>query len=118
MTSLPTLHMKPISSTYWEVTQDAHYQIEGVWFTVPKGFITNLDTVPRELGIFYAWFKNRTLTAAVLHDYMYGCGFYARDYCDHIFLKAMELEGVKKRYRVPIYWIVRLFGYKYFVEVI
>jgi hypothetical protein len=76
--------------------------------TVPEGYITDLDSVPR-IPIFYLIFKGRTRKAAAVHDYMYGSGL-NRKTADTEFLKLMELERVRRRYRLPIYWAVRIFG--------
>lgn len=76
--------------------------------TVPEGHVTDLDSVPR-IPIFYLVFKGRTLNAAVVHDYLYFSGV-DRKVADNEFLKLMELERVRRRYRLPIYWAVRIFG--------
>lgn len=76
---------------------------------IPIGFTCDLDTVPRHLGPLYAWFKGRTILGAVVHDYCYRERV-GRKKADDLFLKTMEWEGVRKRYRLPIYWAVRVFG--------
>lgn len=77
-------------------------------FTVPAGFKTDLDSVPR-LPLIHSWLKGRTKAAALLHDYLYSIR-YERKLADDLFLEVMRLEGVKDRYALPIYWAVRLFG--------
>lgn len=86
-----------------------HTKFARVIVEIDAGFITDLDSVPREVPIAHAWLKGRTRTAAVLHDAMYRGGV-DRELADAVFLRAMKLEGVKARYRYPIYWAVRLFG--------
>jgi hypothetical protein len=76
---------------------------------IDAGFIFDIDSVPRGSGLFYAWFKGRTRVAPMLHDYMYNHGA-GKDISDKAFLRVMELEGVRYRYRKPIYWAVRFFG--------
>lgn len=79
---------------------------------VPAGFITDLDSVPR-IPIFYTIFKGRTTDEAIIHDYLYSIGF-DRKAADEIFLQLMNSGRVRRRYRLPIYWAVRLFGwYRY-----
>lgn len=75
---------------------------------VPEGFITDLDSVPR-IPIFYMVFKGRTTKAAIAHDFLYTNGANRKE-ADKTFLELMELERVRRRYRLPIYWAVRLFG--------
>jgi hypothetical protein len=76
---------------------------------VPAGFITDLDSVPR-IPIFYTIFKGRTTDEAVIHDYLYSIGF-ERKAADEIFLQLMDRGRVRRRYRLPIYWAVRLLGW-------
>lgn len=75
---------------------------------VPEGFITDLDSVPR-IPIFYLVFKGRTTKAAIVHDYLYSNSSNRKE-ADQTFLALMELEKVRRRYRLPIYWAVRIFG--------
>lgn len=77
-------------------------------FVVPVGFETDLDSVPR-IPVFYMVFKGRTRKAAVVHDFLYSTGHGRKD-ADDAFLRLMELEGVRRRYRLPIYAAVRIFG--------
>lgn len=98
---------------------DAYYCVDAgsawVSVTVPAGFETDLDSVPRQVPLAHAWFKGRTTAAAVFHDYLYA-NKVDRELADKAFLRAMELEGVRKRYRLPIYWAVRFFGAAYYDE--
>lgn len=77
-------------------------------YEVPAGFITDFDSVPR-IPIFYMVFKGRTTNAAIVHDYLYSTGA-NRKAADDAFLTLMELEKVRRRYRLPIYAAVRIFG--------
>lgn len=85
---------------------DPHFDVR-----MPDGFITDLDSVPR-VPIFYSWLKNRTVAAAAWHDYLCSAG-YPLAWADAMFLQDMKAEGVKNRYRKPIYWGVRIFGAAY-----
>lgn len=88
---------------------------DGLWLHgifIPGGFTSDLDTVPR-IPVFHAWLKGRTVSGAMLHDYLYSISHNRAD-SDKIFLQAMQLEGVKKRYRIPIYIAVRIFGRFYY----
>jgi Protein of unknown function (DUF1353) len=108
---MPTLELVP-RGKYWLLKEDARYCIDvgSKWVSVviPAGFKSDLDSVPR-VPLFYAWLKNRTVTAALLHDALYRIQL-NRQQADKAFLVAMKLEGVKYRYRHLIYWGVRLFG--------
>ncbi|WP_339615255.1 DUF1353 domain-containing protein [uncultured Gilvimarinus sp.] len=76
---------------------------------VPAGFTCDTDSVPRLLGPLYAWFKGRSILGAIVHDFCYRKKI-PRAECDVLFLQAMTWEGVRKRYRYPIYYAVRAFG--------
>lgn len=74
-------------------------------YTVPAGFFTDLDSIPR-IGIIYLLFKNRTVGGAVLHDWLLFNDTPPNE-ADRAFLRAMRAENVRLRYRVPIYLAVR-----------
>lgn len=86
------------------------FSLGGIY--IPAGFITDIDSVPR-IPFFYTIFKGRTTDEAIVHDYLYSIR-YDRKSADQIFLQLMERGRVRRRYRVPIYGAVRLFGwYRY-----
>lgn len=97
--------VRPSGRALWEVVEP--YNFNG--FTVPRGFITDFDTIPR-LPVIFAAFKGRTRAAALVHDYLYSIGF-DRYEADRTFLRMMVAEGVRLRHAFPIYLGVRLFGW-------
>lgn len=98
--------MVPAGDGRWRVVCDWHY----FGFTVPAGFVCDLDSVPR-LPVVFWLAKNRTVIAAVLHDYLYRHQPVTRRAADILFLLAMEYEGVPTRFQVIIYAGVRLGGW-------
>lgn len=56
--------------------------------TVPKGFLTDLASVPRLPGMFLL-FGGKARHAAVLHDWLYYNHEGERDVADAVFFKAM-----------------------------
>jgi hypothetical protein len=87
----------------------------GVNFVIPEGFEFDGDSVPR-LPVIYMLLKNRTLIAAIVHDWMYSTGELggvqvSRKTADLIFRDAMVAEGAKWYYRWPVYMGVRLGGW-------
>jgi hypothetical protein len=111
----------PHGRDLWQTTQNVRFCVDAgpAWVIaeIPSGFVCDLDSVPREILLVHAWMKGRTRTAAVLHDALYRNGI-DRELADKAFLRAMKLEGVRKRYRLPIYWAVRLFGGTKFKKVV
>lgn len=80
--------------------------------TIPKGFKTDLTSVPRVLWSFFPP-DGIYLEAAVLHDYLYSkqCALdICRKQADKLFLKAMRLLKVTAWKRYMIYYGVRLGG--------
>ncbi len=89
-----------------------HPKHGAVSIDIHRRFVTDIDTIPR-IPLFYQVFKARAVASYVVHDWMYSRGI-KRRVCDDIMLLLLEHEGVKKRYRYPIYAAVRLFGGAYY----
>lgn len=96
----------PLGPDRWELAQDFRY----FGYTVPAGFICDLDSVPR-VPFVYARYKGRTVTAAILHDYLYRRQPIPRAAADALFLAGMSCEGVPWRFRIIIHLAVRVGGY-------
>jgi hypothetical protein len=94
-----------VSKTHWRLERPL---IRDGFLPVPAGFVTDLDSVPR-IPVIHTIFKGRAVESSVIHDFYYRTG-QTRSYADAVFLRAMQAEGVRRRYRYPIYWAVRLFG--------
>lgn len=79
---------------------------------VPRGYITDLASIPR---VFRNVFNvNGPLRApAVLHDWLYSSQRFTRAQSDAIFLEAMEARGIGKAERYAVYAAVRGFGWAY-----
>lgn len=97
--------VRPSGRDLWEVVEP--YKFNG--FTIPRGFLTDFDSIPR-LPVIFSTFKGRARAAALVHDYLYSIGF-DRYESDRIFLRMMVAEGVLCRHALPIFWGVRLFGW-------
>lgn len=97
--------VRPSGRGLWEVVEP--YKFNG--FTIPRGFLTDFDSIPR-LPVIFAAFKGRARAAALVHDYLYSIGF-DRYHADRVFLRMMVAEGVHCRHAFPIYLGVRLFGW-------
>ncbi|SFD83108.1 DUF1353 domain-containing protein [Massilia yuzhufengensis] len=76
---------------------------------VPAGTVTDFASVPR-IPLAFWLFAGIGQAAAVIHDWLYGCGTVPRKVADDIFLEAMEACGVPTWRRIPMYWAVRAFG--------
>ena len=95
-----------------ELFQNYVYEINGYRITVPKGFITDLASVPRSFWAIFPPFGRYT-PAAVIHDFLYSeyntTGI-NRTLSDKIFLHIMKELGVGFLKRKAMYKAVRFFG--------
>lgn len=102
----------PIGDNQWEVVEDFIYQLNDFQIIVPKGFITDLASVPKILwGLCPPHGKHTT--AAVVHDYLYSeYNEYGinRTLADKIFLRIMKEYHVSYIIRNIMYRGVRMFG--------
>lgn len=98
--------LTPIAPGRWRLADEWQY----FGFTIPAGFVCDLDSVPR-LPFIHARYQGRTVIAAVLHDYLYRHRITSRRVADLLFLLAMEFEGVPWRFQIAIYLAVRCFGW-------
>lgn len=103
-----TLHYTPTDEGKYRLTADFHYNGDDRVWTVPAGFVTDLDSVFR-IPVIYALFKGRTTRAAVFHDWWWRTQE-PKALSDKRFLTAMKHEGVRWYFRYPIYLAVALLG--------
>ena len=95
-----------------ELSEDLHIKSSKGHFVIPKGFKTDLASVPRFLWWFIAptdWF---ILVPAIMHDWLYREQIFTRKESDGLFLEKMRdfHGGFIKRY---LAWLaVRVFAQK------
>jgi len=111
------LVIKPVQGKKWELVQSLHFVIDSdTIIDVPKGFVTDLASIPRLLTPLFPIHGLQT-RAAVVHDYLYSeqgdidCGPFTREQCDEIFLIGMEQLGVGWLKRTMMYNAVRAGGW-------
>jgi hypothetical protein len=90
------------------------YTISG--FTIPAGFKTDIDSIPRWIPFLFAILKHRAIEASVLHDYLYSIK-YDRAQADLFYRQAMKVTKVNPFIREMIYTGVRLFGWIWYDRV-
>ena len=76
---------------------------------VPKGFVTDLASIPRPLWAILPPFGRYT-AAALLHDYLYFKQDRERWEADQVFLDAMIELNVRRWKRASMHRAVRMFG--------
>lgn len=134
MSSFTTeLVVQALENNKWKVVERFNYNIGTVDSSnaveVPVGFITDFASIPRPLWVLLPpWGKYGK--AAVIHDFMYNEHKHSvfsaegvesfvqieRKQADDIFLQAMEVLGVNAITRYAMYYAVRVFGHRPWVD--
>ena len=97
----------------WRTDRELVYYIDkegGEKIVVPKGFITDLASVPWPASLIIPK-SGRFNSAAVLHDFLYFTKLFSRKKSDLIFYQAMQVLGVPLLKRWLMHKSVRLFGW-------
>lgn len=102
------LETKP-NSYIWKVAEDYTVTVRQNTYTVPKGFETDLASVPR---LFQNMFPSdgKYKEQAVLHDYLLTSNTMSRRMADKIFYYAMIDNGIKPLTAYVLYQAVRLYS--------
>lgn len=88
-----------------------------IFIEVPKGFKTNLSSIPRPLWSLYAPQYSQFVAPAILHDYMYAIkGFWDRRYADDLFYSSLRTNGVSQFTSLSFWLSVRLFGWRHYLK--
>jgi len=95
----------------WTVFRDLVWRTSEGYVLVPKGFKTDLASIPRALRSFYPK-TGKQNAAAVLHDYHYRTPelFTSKSTADKLFKEAMLSCGVKPFKANTFYLGVKWFG--------
>lgn len=80
--------------------------------TVPKGYITDLSSVPRPLWVFYPPGYSYARKPAAVHDYIYTNLHmkYTKKFADQLYYDGVLAMGMPKWKARIAYLFVRLFG--------
>lgn len=120
-----TMQVSFLTTLKLEVFGEKHYKLlDKLWvrvyiesdsnvryFEVPKGFETDLASVPR-IPFAYWLAGGVGHEAAVIHDYLYRVADVKRKYADDVFLAGLKELKVNWFTRRLMYTAVRLFGSK------
>lgn len=108
------IKLLPCSDKVYELQEDLIYVSDLLHnkICVPRGFQTDLASVPRVPLIYTLW-GSRCHREGVAHDYLYRKDAYpqvTRSQADNVFLEAMQCRGKRGGIRYPMFWGVRLFS--------
>lgn len=86
-------------------------------YIIPKGFETDLASIPRLLWPVFAPQYSGFVAPAILHDYLYRCNNdITRLYADEVLYSALITEDVSAFTASKFYLGVRLFGRSHYVQ--
>ena len=85
--------------------------IDGELVTVPKGFITDLASIPRWYWSIISPARSDLILGAIVHDYLYSCHHeMTRKNADAILYNLLIANGVDEYTAKKFYLAVRVFG--------
>src|SRR5690606_33624367 len=107
--------LTPYKEYSFQLTEPFMVSLDSRMLTIPRGFITDLASIPRFLWSFYSPTEVATVLPAVIHDYLYACvSEYNRLEADNIFYYALRENGVSKIKALKYYYAVRFFGWAHY----
>lgn len=106
------LVVKSLGPDWWRLFEPLIYQsdITGRVHTVPTGFETDLESIPRWLPFAYAIAKGRAQKPAVVHDFLYKTPWVPKELADDVFDEAMGVIGLADPLRHMMWHAVHMFG--------
>lgn len=112
MTEYPVINLKKSDKRYnlFELVDDCCFEFEEIRFIVPKGFVTDLASVPQFFWGILPAHCNASMPS-VIHDYICQFAILPRQKCDAIFLKLLKTTGMRKWQYGIMYGYVRVFGW-------
>lgn len=113
MAFLTPLDLRAYKPDQWVLLLALIYMTKGgTRYVVPRGFITDLASIPRLLRALFD-INGASRMAAVLHDFLYCIQYTTRAEADALFLEALEACGVGWATRWSMYLGVRSGGWVY-----
>lgn len=107
----------PIKNKVWRLCDNMIVRIDSTYHIVPKGFKTDLASIPRFLWWLYAPTDFNSISSAVLHDWHYCCTVGINRYeADNIFYNGLIAQGMSESRATIYYFIVRSFGWMFYAN--
>ena len=112
------IKLKFIRGKKWQVVESITYRLhDNNTIIIPKGFITDLSSVPKFLWSIFPPFGD-FLLAALVHDYLYVIKYKSnRRFCDEEMLYLSNNLNKNKVDNYIRYFAVRIFGWYYWDHV-
>jgi hypothetical protein len=109
--------IKPYKRYEYHVCHDIEFTVNHKKFTIPKGFKTDLASIPRSAWSVISPAHSAVIRGAIVHDWFYRktCDF-DRKQTDIIFYHMLINDGLWPLTAGVMYYAVRWFGGKYYNE--
>ncbi len=110
MIELTELSLTPYEGRRWRLLKDWKVVIEKNILIIPKGFVTDLASVPRIFWIIIPPSSTKCRKASIVHDWMYVHQYKTKSYADKVFLRELLSKDLFMLQAYIMYWAVKLFG--------
>jgi hypothetical protein len=101
----------PIKGFNYKLCDTIHLNLDNDYIEIPKGFETDLASIPRSLWSIFPPQKSEFITPSIIHDYFYRCDkSHTRYEADSVFYNTLRHEGVSLTTSYTMFLAVRLFG--------
>ena len=107
--------ISPYYGYMYQTCTDIRFSIKQQIFVIPKGFKTDLASIPRVSWLFIAPAHSLLIKPSIIHDWLYqnGCIF-ERKKVDAIFYRMLIDNNVSFFKASIMYYAVRIFGWKFY----
>ncbi len=114
---LSSVCIKPYKDYRYHTCTDIAFIIEQNHFCIPKGFQTDLASIPKIAWPILAPAHSSLIRPAIVHDWFYRktCDF-DRKQTDLIFYHMLINDGISRKRATFMYYAVRLFGWQFYNE--
>lgn len=103
--------ISPLAAYNYKTCDDLKVDVDGKELVIPKGFETDLASIPKWYWSIISPSKSEIIEPSILHDYYYRCAKpTTRLYADEVFYYAMLQKGVDTYTAGKLYLAVRIFG--------
>lgn len=108
--AIPSLDISDVDDEWILAGPLIYSDVDGRSFVIPRGFVTDLASIPR---VFHPLIKvnGKHRPAAIVHDWLYETQRLTRAQSDLVFLRAMQDCGVRWSQRWVMYLVVRAGGW-------
>ncbi len=107
------LILKPLKNGNWMVAEDFRFYVNGILYTIPEGFETDLGSVPKAFRWIIGTHQKKTV-GYTIHDFFYRTIIEGidRKFADSVMKEVFNIYKVGKVKTSLIYRVLRLTGWK------